>query len=294
MASPIKTSVVLSTYNAPDWLEKTLWGFFQQTRRDFEILVADDGSRPDTLARLRDIARRSPVPLAHVWQPDEGFQKCRILNKAIAVARGERLLLTDGDCIPRADFVDVHARLGQPTNYLSGGYFKLPLPVAEAIAEADLQTQRPFQARWLLDQGMPWSPRLWKLAVRPPFDEWLNRLTSARRTWNGHNASCLRRYALQVNGFEEQMQYGGEDVEFGFRLAHIGLEGRRMRFSTVTLHLHHERGYVTPGMRERNIGFMQRTLRDKRTRAELGLDQWLAADGQVTLGADDRVQWLVG
>jgi glycosyltransferase involved in cell wall biosynthesis len=137
----MKTSVVISTYNAPAWLEKTLWGFFHQSRQDFELLIADDGSRPETLERLRALAPRSPVPLAHVWQPDDGFQKCRILNKAIAVACGERLLLTDGDCIPRRDFVDVHTRLAQPGCFLTGTYSKLPKNVADAITEADVQCQ---------------------------------------------------------------------------------------------------------------------------------------------------------
>ena len=58
------TSVIISTYNSPTWLEKTLWGFFQQSRSDFELLIADDGSRPETLERLRELAPRSPVPLA--------------------------------------------------------------------------------------------------------------------------------------------------------------------------------------------------------------------------------------
>lgn len=288
----MRTSVILSTYNAPDWLEKSLWGFFAQSRRDFELLVADDGSRPETRERLRSLARRSPVPLAHVWQPDDGFQKCRILNKAIAVARGERLLLSDGDCVPRADFVDVHSRLAQPTTFLSGGYFKLPQATAAAISEADVMTQRAFAMRWLLEHGMPLSVQLLKLAVRPPIDGWLNRLATARPTWNGHNASCLRRHAVQVNGFEERMQYGGEDVEFGLRLNHAGVATQRIRYSTLTLHLHHDHGYVTPGMRERNAEIKAHTRLERVTRAERGLDQWLRADGRATPGADDRVEWL--
>ena len=41
----MKTSVIFTTYNSPTWLEKVLWGFFSQTYRDFEIVIADDGSR---------------------------------------------------------------------------------------------------------------------------------------------------------------------------------------------------------------------------------------------------------
>lgn len=288
----MKTSVIISTYNSPAWLEKTLWGFFCQSRQDFEIIVADDGSRPETLERLRDIARRSPVPLAHVWQPDDGFQKCRILNKAIAVARGERILVTDGDCIPRRDFVDVHTRLADPGSFLTGAYFKLPKSVADAIAEDDVKRQDAFHARWLMAHGLGFTSKLLKLVVRPPWDEWLNRWTPARPTWNGHGASCLRAQAVQVNGFNEEMQYGGLDVEFGLRLNHAGVRTRHVRYSTITLHLHHGHGYVTPGMRERSAVIKENTRHSGIARAERGLDQWLDRQGRATLGADDRVEWL--
>lgn len=286
------TSVIISTYNSPSWLEKTLWGFFHQSRADFELLIADDGSRPETLERLRALARRSPVPLAHVWQVDDGFQKCRILNKALAVARGERILLTDGDCIPRRDFVDVHTRLAEPGHFLTGTYFKLPKNVADVITEADVQRQDAFRAGWLLSHGLPFTSKLLKLVTGPPVDGWLNRLTPARPTWNGHSASCLRSQAIQVNGFNEDMQYGGLDVEFGLRLNHIGIRTRHIRYSTVTMHLHHGHGYVTPGMRERSAEVKERTRNQRLQRADRGLDQWLAHDGQVTLAADDRVEWL--
>jgi glycosyltransferase involved in cell wall biosynthesis len=288
----MKTSVIISTYNSPTWLEKTLWGFFHQSRSDFELLIADDGSRPETLERLRALAADCPVPIAHVWQPDDGFQKCRILNKALAVARGERILLTDGDCIPRRDFLDVHTRLADPGCFLTGTYFKLPKNVADAITEADVQRQDAFRAGWLLTHGLPFTSKLLKLVTGPPLDEWLNRWTPARPTWNGHSASCLRSQAIQVNGFNEDMQYGGLDVEFGLRLNHIGIRTRHIRYSTVTMHLHHGHGYVTPGMRERSAEVKERTRNQKLKRAERGLDQWLTRDGRVTLGADDRVEWL--
>ena len=43
----MKASVIFSTYNSTAWLEKVLWGFSKQTTKDFEILIADDGSVKD-------------------------------------------------------------------------------------------------------------------------------------------------------------------------------------------------------------------------------------------------------
>lgn len=288
----MNTSVIISTYNSPRWLQKVLWGYGQQSRSDFELVIADDGSREDTRQMLRDMAAHLPVPLVHVWQPDDGFQKCRILNKAIAVARGDRIVVTDGDCIPRRDFVDTHCRLAQPDTFLTGAYFKLPKPVAEAITEDDVRSQRAFSSRWLLSKGQPPSVKLLKLVARPPFSEWLNRWTPAKLSWNGHSGSCLRRHAVQVNGFNEEMEYGGLDVEFGLRLGFSGVRPQHVRYSTIALHLHHGHGYVTPEMLERSRVVKERTRSERSTRAARGLDQWLTADGQATLGADDRVEWM--
>lgn len=285
----MKTSVIISTYNSPTWLQKVLWGYFVQSRRDFELVIADDGSSDETREMLAAMAPGSPVPVVHVWQPDEGFQKCRILNKAIAVAQGERILLTDGDCVPRRDLVEVHTRLAQPDHFLTGTYFKLPLDLSRALTQDDIAEQQAFKALWLMRHGLPFTSKLLKLIATSPWDEWLNRLTPAAPTWNGHSASCLRSQAIQVNGFNEDMQYGGLDVEFGLRLQHIGVEPRHIRYSTITLHLDHGHGYVTPDMRRRSHKVKENTRHKRLTWAERGLDQWLDSDNRATLSSDDRV-----
>ena len=122
----MKLSVLVTTYNALAWLEKVIWGYAAQTHRDFELIIADDGSSPETADRIRALRRETGLDLVHLWQPDEGFQKCRVLNKAIVTARHDYLVFSDGDCIPRADFLAVHAARAQPGYYLSGSYYKLP------------------------------------------------------------------------------------------------------------------------------------------------------------------------
>ncbi|AWC23030.1 Chondroitin polymerase [Aminobacter sp. MSH1] len=285
----MQTSVIISTYNSPLWLQKVLWGYFAQDRHDFELVIADDGSSDETREMLAAMAPNSPVPIAHVWQPDEGFQKCRILNKAIAVAQGERILLTDGDCVPRRDFVEVHTRLAQPDRFLTGGYFKLPPNVSKALTQDDIAGQQAFNAFWLMRHGLPFTSKLLKVVATSPFDEWLNRLTPARPTWNGHSASCLRSQAIQINGFNEDMQYGGLDVEFGLRLRHVGIEPRHIRYSAIALHLHHGHGYVTQGMKERSHGVKENTRHNRLTWAERGLSQWLDSSNRATLLRDDRL-----
>lgn len=271
----MKVSVIFSTYNSPAWLEKVLWGFFTQTVSDFEIVIADDGSGEDTRVLIQRLQATSPVPLRHVWQEDDGFQKCRILNKAIVAATGEYLIFTDGDCIPRADFIEQHLRYASFDAYLSGGYFKLPMDISQAITADDIRTQRAFNAEWLEKLGLRKSYKNWKLTAHGFWSTLLNRISPAKPTWNGHNASCHKVHALAVNGFDERMQYGGEDCEFGDRLGNYGLKVKRVRYSAVCIHLEHSRGYVTSAMLEKNQEIRNQTLQKGVVRAALGLDQYL-------------------
>jgi glycosyltransferase involved in cell wall biosynthesis len=270
----MRTSVIISTYNSPRWLQKVLWGFAAQDRHDFEIVIADDGSTDDTRALIEQMRSALPMTLRHVWQTDDGFQKCRILNKAIVAAEGEYLIFTDGDCIPRADFVTTHLREAQDGYFLSGGYFKLPMNVSEAITQDDIRSQRAFDVQWLASQGLKRSHKDFKLTAKGWVSSLFNTLSPARKTWNGNNSSCAKHYALAVNGFDERMQYGGEDCEFGDRLKHHGLKAKRIRFSTVCIHLDHARGYVKPEMLEKNRRIRAQTMQNRTVRSPLGLDQW--------------------
>ena len=68
-------SVIFTTYNHPKWLEKTLWGFSAQSYRDFEIIVADDGSTDETREVIESLRTQIDIPIQHLWQEDDGFQK---------------------------------------------------------------------------------------------------------------------------------------------------------------------------------------------------------------------------
>jgi GT2 family glycosyltransferase len=248
-----RATVVFTTYNQPAWLRLALLAFAAQDRSDFELIVADDGSTPDTRAVIDALRPQLPFDVRHVWQPDQGFRKCRILNTALRLARTDYVIVTDGDCLPRADFVSTHLRLRAPRRFLSGGYFKLPMAVSQAISAEAIASGSCFRLPWLYEQGLPRSARSWRLGVGTG---WLGRVldhvTQASLTWNGHNASGWLDDIVRVNGFDERMGYGGEDVELGDRLYRIGVTGMRIRFRTAVLHLDHPRGYDRPGTRESN------------------------------------------
>jgi glycosyltransferase involved in cell wall biosynthesis len=268
---PALITVILSTFNAPAWLEKSLWGYACQTYRDFEVVIADDGSGPETADLIERMREQTQLTLKHVWHEDDGFRKCAILNRAIEVAAGDYLLFSDGDCIPRPDFVWQHFAAAKPMQFLSGGYYKLPMSTSEAITAEDIRCGRAFSIRWLRANGLPFSHRLLRLTARGRFAGFLNRITTTRPSWNGNNSSGWTFDVRQVNGFDERMRYGGEDRELGERLENLGVRGKHVRYQSVCLHLDHARGYVNAEDLERNLQIRQETRRSLRTQTEHGI-----------------------
>lgn len=264
-------SVVFTTYNQPDWLEKVLVGFGAQDRTDFEVLVADDGSRAETRERIEAVAATLPVTVRHLWQPDDGFRKCEAMNMAIGQAASDYLIFTDGDCIPRADFVSTHLALREPGRFLSGGYHKLPMETSLAIGNDDIRSQRCFDAAWLAERGMPSSYRNIKLTAGPALRRMLDALSPARASWNGHNASGWKADMLAINGFDERMRYGGQDREFGERLENAGIRGKRIRYRAIVVHLDHKRGYATQESIEFNRKLRAETRSSRRSWTEHGI-----------------------
>lgn len=268
-----KIGVIISTYNNPKWLEKTLWGYLYQTRKADEIVIADDGSKDDTrqlIARFTEL-----LPIKHVWHEDRGFQKTAILNKALSIATADYLVFTDQDCIPREDFLETHVRYAAQGYFLSGGYFKLPMPVSEVITEADVKSGKAFQLEWLHQRGLKYNFKCTKLFRSKLYAALLNTITPARASWNGCNASGWRADMIKINGFNENMRYGGEDREFGERLVNLGIKAKQLRYSAIVLHLDHARPYKTAEAIAANKAIRRNTRRQHIVETPYGIRKGL-------------------
>jgi glycosyltransferase involved in cell wall biosynthesis len=259
----MRVSVIVSTYNAPEWLSCCLWGYAAQTHRDFELIVADDGSSFETALVIQRLKRETHLPIRHVWQEHLGFGKCSILNRAILAASADYLVFTDGDCIPRCDFLRQHVRLAAPGRYLSGGAVRLPMAVSRAIRSQDILDRQATESKWLVANGLSGGKRRWMLAAGQRLAWLCDRMTTTRATFNGGNSSAWKADVLGVNGCDERMGYGGEDRELGERLNHAGVCGNQIRHRAICVHLEHERGYADPEMLVRNLAIRRETLRNR-------------------------------
>lgn len=267
----MKASVIVSTYNQPAWLEKVLLGYSGQNRVDFELIIADDGSREETRDLISGFAEGSPFPIRHLWHEDQGYRRSIILNAAILASRGEYLIFSDGDCIPRQDFVDAHLSLREEGAFLSGGSVYLSREVSEAITPEDVVSGRFADPAWLRGVGQRLGRHGLRLVPEGFRADLLDRLTPTNPTWNLNNASTWRDPLFAVNGMEMEMQYGGADRALGSRLENLGLRGKRARFRAVLLHLDHSRPYKTKESIQKNKAIRRRIVSRGEVRAHDGL-----------------------
>ncbi|MEC9375564.1 MAG: glycosyltransferase family 2 protein [Pseudomonadota bacterium] len=268
-----KISIILSTYNSPDWLEKTIFGFSCQTIKPNEILIADDGSDDATRSRINQLRDETGLNLIHIWQEDNGFRKTLILNKAIIQSTGDYLIFTDGDCIPRDDFVSKHIDKAKPGYFLSGGYFKLPMETSLSINNDQILSGKCFEIEWLKKHGLKATYKSTKLSAQGWRESVFNTLTPTKATWNGHNASGWRSDILKANGFDNRMQYGGEDRELGERLFNSGIKAKQIRYSAICIHLDHDRGYINQEALNRNLQIRNHTRQKRITRTNFGISE---------------------
>jgi len=268
-----RATLIISTYNQHEWLEKVLWSCEVQTETDFEIIIADDGSGNDTKDVIELVQKSSDLSIKHIWHEDEGFRKTIILNKAIVASSSDYLIFTDGDCLLRGDFIETHLKNREKGFFLSGGYFKLPMSISKKIQKQDIISGNYVSINWLKENGLKSSVKNLKINSGSFVRKILNAITPTNASWNGHNSSGWKKDIESVNGFDERMQYGGEDRELGERLFNIGLRSKQIRYSAVCLHLDHDRGYVKPEMIKKNLEIRAETKKNRSIWTNFGLQK---------------------
>ena len=133
-----KVSVLLCTYNRASLVGRAVQSALDQTFRDFELIVIDDGSVDNT----RDVVTRFGDPrIRYMWQENSGLAGSR--HVAVECARGEYVTFLDDDDLylphklaEQVEFMNAHPDVG----WSSGGY------VVQDMEGNTVAEQRPWQA----------------------------------------------------------------------------------------------------------------------------------------------------
>lgn len=267
-------SIVINTYNNPGHLERSLAAYVRQTYRNFELVIADDGSKDDTRDIIRRFRATSGLSVRHLWHEDNGFRRSRIVNKCIVAAKGEYIICTDGDMLPRRDWIEAHLRHSRPNRFLGGGDYRLNKEPTDAITVADVLSGDAWNVAWLRQRGLEVNKKIIKLTIKGWRARLLDALNISPARWTGSNASTYREYLLKVNGFDERFtSWGKEDHELAVRLWNAGFSSRHVRYTAITMHLDHGRPYKNEEKFQKNLEILAESKRTKSVRAKIGIQE---------------------
>ncbi len=232
LESAMRTSLIISTYNKPDFLALVLLSLMRQKVFPDEVVIANDGSGPDTSALIAKYEKRADFPIMDVWQQDSGFRKCRILNQSIASCTGDFIVIIDGDMILHRSFIEDHIAFAQPGRYTQGRRISL---------------RRRMSQRALLDQRTTFSFFTPGLNRRPQAirSRWLARRVSKENKSLHNSRGCNQAFwksdLIAVNGFNEDFEgWGMEDTELVQRLHQKNISRIYLRHAALAYHLWHE------------------------------------------------------
>ncbi|MGB6538867.1 MAG: glycosyltransferase [Xanthobacteraceae bacterium] len=269
-------SIVVTTYQRPDALDAALSALARQADRNFEIIVADDGSGAETEHVLAGWMLRMPVPVKHVWQEHNGFRGAEIRNRAIGAGAGAYYIFLDGDCLARPDFVATHRRLAEPGWFVAGNRILLSAKLTQAVLAEKIAAETWGLGK-LAGERLHGGVNRLIPALRVPLGP-VRRLRSC--AWEGAktcNLAVARSDLDLVDGFDARYSgWGLEDSDLVVRLFHAGLRRKDGRFATGVLHLWHPEADRS-GL-QANQHRLDEVLRGDRVRAQEGLSTCQRAD----------------
>ncbi len=233
-------SVIVTTYNWPAALALCLDSLFVQNDKEFEIIIADDGSTQENLMRAKALTVHSPVPVHYVHHDDLGFRAGTIRNIAVSVASGVYLLFVDGDCILPQGFIAQHRRLAEPGYFVAGNRILLSQDYTQTVIAQQLALfDQPL--RFFINLRFQKKINRFIALIKLPLG-FLRKLRATQ--WQKAmtcNLALWQTDFIRVNGFDECFQgWGYEDSDLVIRLIHSGIKRKEGRFAATVLHLWHQ------------------------------------------------------
>ena len=229
----MKTSLVISTYNNPKYLNLCLKSALNQTVAPDEIVIADDGSTSETADLIKKYSDNSKVKIVHVWHEDNGFQLCQIRNKAFARCTGDYIIQSDGDIIFEKHFVEDHIRLAEKGYFVCGSrVYLLPEGTQNMFDSQSIKPKFKYMLRSHILNSLRIKPLQKFFALR--YGKRINKL-------RGCNMAFWKDDIIKVNGYNEDLtSWGHEDGELAYRLHFAGIKKKFLKNGGICFHLYHK------------------------------------------------------
>lgn len=269
----MKVAVIVSTYNRPRALALCLESIRRQTMLPDEVIVADDGSTSETADLLKSIAADFPVPVRHVWQPDEGFQLAKIRNRAIASTDADYIIQIDGDIVLHRGFIKDHVSIARRGFYVFGSRIRLNEKFTSAV-----------EAAGVMPKIYPWSKGIInkreKAVYIPVGRLFSHHYKRNKATGLGCNIAFWRDDFIRINGYDEAfVGWGCEDTDLSMRLDRSGVQNYKMFGIGIIYHLWHKE--ADKSRLSESQAYMLAN-KDRAVACEKGINQYLTAETKST------------
>lgn len=242
-----RAAVVIVTYNNPAFLGICLAAYKNQSYGNFAVFIADDGSRPETKAKIDAYRKLLPQPITHFWHPDVGYRKAQIVNhvwRSLDPTEFPVIINVDHDTVAHRRFVEDHVRAHEKSDNLMfmGRRVNLGPRVTQTYSEENVTR---------LNHGLPCRliKAAWHKDVEDPNrgvrigPQWLRRLLGRNKVPDllGSNFSVSNELLRRVNGYnEEYKHYWGEDGDLFVRVRNSGAQIAGSRSIAIQYHLYHK------------------------------------------------------
>lgn len=278
MSKSPKASLIIAVYNQWPWLHLILEALSMQTESDFETIIADDGSNPETIARIKQYIETHPDRhITHLWHEDKGWRKNIMLNKAVVASRADLLIFIDGDCVPHPRFVADHIALSRRGVINSGRRFDLPQPVSDWLVSHPLEKGYYAKTRWqavryYFNHGFKSALRPIRRSMRLPLIFGHSMVPLPDAGILGCNFSIFKDDILEVNGFDERYVNPGtgEDTDLAERLLNAGKTIHRISRYALQLHRCHKHFDLNNA---ENHNMLQEAINNKTTYTPYGINK---------------------
>jgi glycosyltransferase involved in cell wall biosynthesis len=242
-----EVSLIISFYNDITWLKLVIAGLERQSYTNFEVIIADDGSRPEIVKEVEDISALTSFSITEVWHEDVGWRKNIILNKAIMAASGNYLIFIDGDCIPHRHFIREHYINRKKKIILAGRRVNLSSRISNLLTPVMVRKGK-------LEKGLLFSLFLHKLIFKDGShaengiylgNTWLKKKLNKKKNKGilGSNFSIHKDDMMALNGFDERyiLPAVGEDTDVNHRALFAGYEIHTLKHLAIQYHKYHEK-----------------------------------------------------
>ena len=206
-----KASIILSSYNNLPALELSIESLRYQTEKDFEIIIADDGSTDGTIEYLEKEG------IKYFSRPNEGYRLAYIWNRGAELASGDRFIFGNADIISHPKRIEEHLLCGD--NLVAGIYPSIPIDYVHAITKQKIKYDF-----WSIDliATVEHEEKIIFHSLKKPQ---LNHGKKPPRYMYGGNWSCPANIFKKLDGLDEGFGgWGGEDFDFARRAQ---LDGHR-------------------------------------------------------------------